>query len=60
VRLGAAEARVVPDRETKHFGATGSRQRPRQAPYAPTFDPYFRCAACFETPSIVPISDQLR
>lgn len=28
--------------------------------YALTFEPYFRCAACFETPSIVPISDQLR
>ena len=28
--------------------------------YAVTFDPYFRCAACFDTPSIVPISDQLR
>ena len=28
--------------------------------YALIFDPYFRCAACLETPSIVPISDQLR
>jgi len=28
--------------------------------YAVTFELYIRCAACFDTPSIVPISDQLR
>ena len=28
--------------------------------YADIFDTYFRWAACLETPSIAPISDQLR
>lgn len=33
--------------------------RPRSGSYAVTFDPFFRRAACFDTPSIVPISVQL-
>jgi hypothetical protein len=42
------------------LGAHGEPSSTRSIVYALTFDPYFRCAACFETPSIVPISDQLR
>jgi len=38
------------------------RERPSSLSvvYALTFDPYFRCVAFFETPSIVAISDELR
>ena len=37
--------------------AAGQRHRDS---YADVFDEYFRWAACFDTPSIAPISDQLR
>jgi hypothetical protein len=52
VRLVPGTEHRVPVNESSHL--------PGRSGYAVTFDLYFRCAAYFETPSMVPISDQLR